>query len=78
MSKVEIKLNRAGVRELLKSADIQAECKKHADAMVNSLGEGYEAYNYEGKNRNGAGVHTVTYEAAKENMERNTILRALK
>jgi len=75
---VKIELNRAGVRELLRSSEMMAICKEHADATAGSLGSGYEVTTHTGKNRVNAEVAAVTYAARKENSENNTILRALK
>ena len=75
---VKLELNKAGVRELLRSSEMMAICKEHADAAANSLGSGYEVTTHTGKNRVNAEVAAVTYAARKENSENNTILRALR
>lgn len=77
MSKVEIKLNSAGIQELLKSSEVMSECKKYADNAVQSLGDGYEVSTYVGKTRVNASVRATTYEARKENMDNNSILKAV-
>lgn len=42
MAKVaKIKLNRAGVRRLLKSKEMQAICTEHAEEIAARCGEGY-------------------------------------
>lgn len=75
---VKIELNKAGVRDLLRSPEMMAICKEHADATVNSLGSGYEVSTHTGKNRVNAEVAAVTRTARKENSENNSILKALK
>lgn len=75
---VKIELNKAGVRELLRSSEMMSICKEHADAALNRLGPGYEVTTHTGKNRVNAEVAAVTWAARKENSENNTILKALK
>ena len=76
MSKVKFELNRAGVRELLRSPEALSVCKTYAGAIRNRAGEGYEVTTYVGKNRANASVHAETYEARKDNYENNTLLKA--
>lgn len=77
MSKGKFVLNRAGVAELMKSAPMQAECQRYANAVMARAGEGYEVTTYVGKNRANASVMATTYEARKDNYEHNTLLKAL-
>ena len=74
---VKVTLNRAGVRELLRSDEMEAICMEHARATVNSLGEGYSANSFKGRNRANAEVRADTYQARRDNLENNTILKAL-
>lgn len=78
MSKVEIKLNRSGVRKLLKSPEMENGLSQIAFAAVNRLGEGYEASYYTAQTRAVASVCAESASARKENAESNTILKALK
>ncbi len=78
MSKVKIVLNRQGVAALLKSPEMMNICQEHANATVASLGEGYEVTTHVGKNRVNAEVAAVTYKAKRDNLENNSILKALK
>ena len=77
-SKLKVELNREGVRALLRSDAMMAECKRHADAALGRLGAGYEVTTRVGRNRVNAEVAAVTYDARRENREDNTILRALR
>ncbi len=77
MSKVDFKLNRAGVRELLKSQEMASICRNYADGVRGRAGEGYEVTTYTGRNRVNASVHAETYEARKDNYDNNTLLKAL-
>ena len=77
MSKTKIVLNKKGVRELLRSQEMMNVCASYAKKAVQKLGDGYEVSNHVGKNRVNSSVRTVTSEAVKENMENNTILKAV-
>ena len=78
MSKVEIELNSDGVVKLLKSKEMQNYLTTLASQIRSRLGEGYAQDSYVGKNRANAMVWAETYKAKKENLESNTILKALK
>ena len=77
MSRGIFKLDRAGVRQLMKSDEMQAAVKAEADAAVSSLGSGYEADTHKGKTRVNASVYAVTKAAKRENLSHNTILKAV-
>lgn len=77
MGEVKIKLNRKGVRALLRSPEMLEICKEHADAARGRLGEGYEVTTHTGRNRVNAQIHAKTHAAYKENAQNNTILKAL-
>lgn len=76
--KIKVKLNRSGVRALLKSAEMMQICKDHAYATQAALGDGYEVTYRTGKNRANAEVAAVSREARRENRRHNTILKALR
>ena len=78
MSKVKIKLNREGVRQMLQSQEMLAICKEHAYAAQSKLGEGYEVTYRQGKNRVNAEIAAVSGKAVRENQKRNTKLKALR
>ena len=77
MSNFKFKLNRSGVRELMRSPEMMAVCSQYAQTAMQSLGDGYEVSTYTGKNRVNAQIAAKTYEAKKENAENNTILKAV-
>lgn len=58
MANIEIQLNSAGVRELLKSAEIADVCEKQAARMTRATGVEYVADVYVGKTRVNAGART--------------------
>lgn len=76
--KVKIVLNSAGIQELLKSSEMAAICQDAAGAYMSRLPDGYEiGGTYVGQKRVNVSVGPVTYEAKKDNLENNTMLRAL-
>lgn len=77
MAKVQIKLNREGVRELLKSEEMMAVCEDHANAALSRLGGGYKASSYVGKNRVNVEISAESIKAKYQNAKHNTILKAL-
>ena len=78
MSKVQIQLNRQGVRSLLRSKKMQAVLKAKADDMAQACGDGYRSGLFFVPNRAVARVSAVTMEARLDNLKNNTILKALK
>lgn len=75
MSKVEIELNREGVRQLMRSPEMQAVLKAQAEAIKDKCGEGYETYI--AQTRAVAIVRTGTEAAICDNSDNNTILKAV-
>ena len=78
MSKFKFALNRAGVRALMKSEEMQSILKDKADSALNSLGEGYKSDIHVGKNRANAMVYADTYQAKRDNLKNNSILKAVR
>lgn len=77
MSNVTIKLNSDGVRELLRSAEMLAECERLANEMGAQLGEGYEVSTYVGTNRVNASVTASSKAAKQDNLDNNSLLKAV-
>lgn len=78
--KVEIVLNRAGVRELLRSKEIGDACMQAAVAYQSRLpavGYGVTGGVYTGQNRVNVSVGALTEEAVKDNLANNTLLKSL-
>lgn len=78
MSKVKIALNSAGVRELLKSPELEGVLQEHAQRIAASCGDGYASDSKQMPGRVIASVYTDTDAAIRDNLKNNTILRALK
>ena len=74
----KIELNRKGVRELLQSAEMMDVCKEHAYKAKAKLGDGYEVSYQKGKNRVNASIAAVNRKAKRENLLKNTVLKAVK
>lgn len=74
---VRVQLRHAGVRELLRSPELMAECKRHADAIAARAGDGFEVITDVGRNRVRATVQTVTSEARVRQATDHVLERAL-
>ncbi len=77
MDKYVFELNREGVAELMRSPAMQQGLDQIASQVSSRCGEGYEVINRVGKTRASATVEAMTTEAYYDNLENNTILRAL-
>lgn len=75
MSKVKIDLNRAGVRALMRSPEMQAVLKDRADSVKDRCGDGYESY--VAQTRAVAVVETTSAAAYNDNSANNTLLKAV-
>ncbi len=78
MSKIRFELNRAGVRELLRSQAAEKVCAGYASKALRRCGDGYKTDAYTGKNRVNARVWAHTAKARKDNSDNNTLLKALR
>jgi hypothetical protein len=77
LGNIRIELNSSGVRELLRSDDVERCCKEKANAVQSFCGDGYETDSYKGLNRVNAMVKATTSKAVMDNLQNNTILKAL-
>ena len=77
MGKIKVVLNRSAVRDMLKSSEMQAICKEHAEQIAGRTGSGYSVDVYVGTNRCNASVSTATESAYRDNLENNTLLRGM-
>lgn len=78
MAKMEFKLNRDGVANMMKSAEMQGILTDKASAIKNRCGDGYESDIYVGKNRANAMVVAKTNQAKRDNLKNNTLLKAVR
>ena len=77
MAKVRIKLNTAGVRELLRSSELQTECMNYAQQIQGTAGEHYAVSNRNYPERSGASVYPADDEGFYDNLHHNTLLKAM-
>lgn len=75
---VKIQLNRAAVRALLRSAEVQADLRRRAERIAAAAGPGHEVVSYVGKNRARETVHTTTPEAAIAEQVHKNLTNAIK
>lgn len=78
MSSVKIKLNSNGVRQLLRSSAVMAECRRYATNMQQKAGPGYAVEDRRYPERNGAAVFPATEEAYYDNLENNTLEKVVR
>lgn len=78
MAKMEFKLNRDGVANMMKSAEMQGILTDKASAIKNRCGDGYESDIYVGKNRANAMVAAKSNQAKRDNLKNNTLLKAVR
>lgn len=76
MAKVKFELNRAGVARLLKSPEMREVIESYAGSISARAGEGYTV-KY-GRTRAVAFVETETEAAAQDNLDNNTLLKAVR
>ena len=76
MAKTKFELNYAGVGELLKSPEMRSVIESYAAEASHRAGEGYNV-KY-GSNRVVAFVETGTDAAAQDNLDNNTLLKAVR
>ena len=76
MSNIKFELNRAGVRELMRSQEMQDVLAGYAGSIAARAGEGYDVHI--GPNRANVSVETVTDRARADNLENNTLEKAVR
>lgn len=77
MADFKFKLNGAGVRELLQSGEMQSILSEYAASTASRAGDGYASSVHMGQKRAYANVYPDTHDAYTENLENNTLLKAL-
>lgn len=77
MSKFKFKLNRSGVRELMKSTEMQSVLTSYASNIRNRCGNGYEQDIFVGQNRANAMITASSFKAKRDNLKNNTLLKAV-
>lgn len=77
MSSFVFKLNGAGVRQLLQGAEMQRILSDLANEKAAAAGTGYEAKVQVYSKRAVANIYPTTYEAAQDNYNNNTLVKAV-
>lgn len=78
MAKFKFELDKAGVGQLLKGAEMQGVLNGYASSALSRLGDGYDTETFVGFDRAHVIVKAVTTEARRENSENNTLLKAVR
>ena len=73
---IKFELNKAGVRDLMKSAEMKELMLGMASRIRNNAGEGYEVAKHSYPERNGVSIYPATIHAYHSNMKHNTLLKA--
>ena len=76
MAKMKFQLNYSGVGRLLKSPEMRNAIESEAAEMRDRAGDGYDV-KY-GRTRVVAFVETATDEAVQDNLDNNTLLKAVR
>ena len=77
MSRTKVKLNKSQVREYLKDDSVAELCREYAEEIASRAGAGYAVSVQYGKNRVWATAYPATPEAVSDNLENNTLLKAI-
>ena len=77
MSKVQIKLNSAGIINLLKSDEVYAVCHDKGEEILQRVGTWYAMHDVHYFERKGVSVCVVTRAAMQDNYKNNTLLKAV-
>lgn len=73
----KIVLNHAGIQALLKSDEVQAFILEQASGIGSRCGAGYETDVYMAPSRVISSVYTTDKKAIQDNLENNTLLKAV-
>lgn len=77
MSDVKIELNLQGINEMMKSEEIQAHLQRAGEAVANAAGNGYAAKTQEINWIAITNVYPDSKEAAHDNFQNNSLLKAI-
>ena len=77
MSKYKVKLNKAGVRQLLYSKEIEDTLVGYANQKQQKLGPNYNVQTRQGVSRTVAIISTHKKEAIQDNLDNNTMLKVM-
>lgn len=75
MSRMKFELNRQGVRDLLHSAEMVNTLEGYARTIADNAGDGFEIRQMPTR---AIAVETATRDAERDNLEHNTLLKAVR
>lgn len=78
MSSIKFDLNKAGVKELLTSGEMESICMEYANQIQSRAGEHYAVEVRHYPERSGAAVFPADWEGNRDNLENNTLLRSMR
>lgn len=78
MADIEVKLNSAGVKALLKSGEMEAAVRQEAENIAQRAGEGYGTDVKMMKSRVIASAYTETFDAMRDEFENHTLEKAIR
>lgn len=70
-------LNSSGVRAMLTSQHMMSVCRQYADGINSKMGAGYEVSEYTGTTRVNVSVAAVSESAKQDNLDNNSLLKAV-
>lgn len=73
----ELHLNSQAVRNILYSKEVEQACTDAAQLIKGKAGEGYDVETFRGHDRVRAIVQTNSQQANNDNLENNTLLKAV-
>lgn len=77
MARPRVILNRRGVRDLLRSPEVQSDLSRRAGNIARAAGDGHEVDSEVGDERARASVRTVTADAMRDEVESKRLTRAI-
>lgn len=77
MSSVKIKLNSAGIQELLKSQEVKQACEQKAQEIADRADGNWNVTTKIRKDRAAAEVHAGDRDTYYRNLSKNTLMRAV-
>jgi hypothetical protein len=77
MGNIRVVLNSKGIQEMLKSPEVAEMCMQKAASALSRCGDGYEMDSRPYPERKGAVIKAVSYRAKKDNLDNNTLLKAV-
>lgn len=70
-------LNSEGIRAMLTSSEMMSVCRGYAEEINATMGAGYEVSEYTGASRVNVSVNAVSEEAKQDNLDNNSLLKAV-